>query len=519
MVTVTGTGMPARFVRHNIAWRAVLLAIVTTNTSFPVFAATWTITPSITVNETATDNVGLSDSNQQSELITDISPGIRVDALGGRSKLHFDYQLHNLLYAQDASRNRTQNSLNALGTLEAVDNWLFIDASGFISQQNISAFGSTTSTAVNTNTNSNTTETSTYSISPYIQGSFGTIADYQLRYRATDTSTRSGQAFDSQTRQWTGNLKGQTGLTNLGWSLDANSQTATFNNGRSNNDDRLRGTLIYQFDPQFRVSLLGGRESNDYLSASKKSYTTKGAGFEWAPTERTLISANREERFFGTSNTFSVSHRTALTAWSFKQSKDASVQNNQQTGVGTSYDQWLQLYMSALGCDPSKSDYVPCVNQANTSALAQTNALGAGGFLTSGVTLQQRREFSVALLGARNAVTFAASQSQSESLSGGLILVGNDLSSAHQVKQRVESINWSHKLTEISSLTGVFSHIRSNSSGGTDNIHTTQQSASLNFTTQLGPKTNAGIGARRVVVNGETSYTENALTGVLTHQF
>jgi len=514
MATVTDTGMPARFARHNIAWRVVLLAIVTTNTCFPVFAATWTITPSITVNETATDNVGLSESNQQSELITDISPGIRVDALGGRSKLHFDYQLHNLLYAQDASRNRTQNSLNALGTLEAVDNWLFIDASGFISQQNISAFGSTTSTAVNTNTNSNTTETSTYSISPYIQGSFGTVADYQLRYRATDTSTRSGQAFDSQTRQWTGNLKGQTGLTNLGWSLDANSQTATFNNGRSNNDDRLRGTLIYQFDPQFRVSLLGGRESNDYLSANKKSYTTKGAGFEWAPTERTLISANREERFFGTSNTFSVSHRTALTAWSFKQSKDASVQNNQQTGVGTLYEQF------ASQCDliANEQAKISCFALAR----AQADAIGPGGFLTAGVTLQQRRELSVALLGARNTVTFAASQSHSESLSQGAgtgFLIGTNFTNANAIQQRVESINWSHKLTEISSLTGVFSHIRSNSSGGTDNIHTTQQSASLNFTTQLGPKTNAGIGARRVVVNGETSYTENALTGVLTHQF
>ena len=501
MVTVTDTGTPIKFVRCRPDPRVVLLGIMLWGIGSPVFAESWTITPTISVNETATDNVALTESGQQSELITDISPGIRVDALGGRSKLHFDYQLHNLLYAQDASRNRTQNSLNALGTLEAVDNWLFIDASGFISQQNISAFGSTTSTAVNTNTNSNTTETSTYSISPYIQGSFGTVADYQLRYRATDTSTRSGQAFDSQTTQWTGNLKGQTGLTNLGWSLDANSQTATFNNGQSNNDDRLQGTLIYQFDPQFRVLLFGGRESNDYLSTNKKSYITKGAGLEWAPTERTLVSAKREDRFFGTSNTFSVSHRTALTVWEFKQSKDASVLNNQQAGQGTLYDQLLSICNQDTKCADS---------------LLSSNP---GGFLTSGVTLQQRREFSVALLGARNTVTFAASQSQSESLSGGLILVGTDLSSAHQVKQRVESINWSHQLTEISSLTGVFSHIRSNSSGGTDNIHTTQQSASLNFMTQLGPKTNAGMGVRRVVVDGATSYTENALTGVLTHQF
>ena len=138
-------------------------------------------------------------TTNKSDLISDINPGIRIEGSGGRSKLRFDYQLHNLIYAQDSSRNNTQNALNAFGTLEALENWFFIAASGVISQQSISAFGGATSTTVNTNANNNTTETSTYRISPYFRGSFGSLADYQLRYNLSSTSSKSNSGFDSDT--------------------------------------------------------------------------------------------------------------------------------------------------------------------------------------------------------------------------------------------------------------------------------------------------------------------------------
>ena len=75
-----------------------------------------------------------------------------------------------------------------------------------------------------------------------------------------------------------------------------------------------------------------------------------------------------------------------------------------------------------------------------------------------------------------------------------------------------------HKLTAMSSLVGSYALMNSKGSG-TSSLQTDQQMFNLNFTTQLGPKTNAGIGARRVVVDGSTNYTENAVTGTLSHQF
>lgn len=515
MVTDMATEQHSGRAAAGLILRSAIVACV----AFPAFAGDWKITPTIAVNETATDNVALTSTQKKGDLITDVNPGIRIEGTGGRSKLRFDYQLHNLFHAQDSSRDRTQNTLNAFGTLEALENWFFIDASGMISQQSISAFGGTTSTAVNTNVGTNTTESSTYRLSPYFRGSFGSFADYQLRYNLTNTSTKSNTAFNSDSNELVATLKGTTALTSLGWSLDASSQKIKFGNGRSNEADRLRGVLTYQIDPQFRVSLIGGREANDYLTLTKEGHTTKGVGLDWSPTERTQISASREDRFFGNSNSFSFAHRTAGTAWKYNESKDASVQPNQQQSVsmGTFFDQFYQLL-----CLPRPvAQQATCASQL--ASIPGINNVVPAGFLTSGVSLQRRREMSFALLGVRNTVTFAATQSESQNLSRGtgtgIFSTVGDFSLAQNIRQRGASVNWSHNLTALSSLVGGFSRTNSIGSGGVTSLETTQKMMTLNFTTQLGPQTNAGLGARRVQVDGSTNYTENALTGVVSHQF
>lgn len=489
--------------------------------AFPVSAGEWKITPSIAVNETATDNVALSSTNKQNDLITDINPGIHIEGSGGRSKLRFNYQMHNLVYSKESSRNQTQHSLNTLGTLEALENWLFVEASGMISQQSISAFNGATPTTVNANVNANSTETSTYRLSPYIRGVLGGLVDYQLRYNLSTTSTKTGESFDSDTKELAATLKGATGLTNLGWSLDASSMTIDYSNLRSNEADRLRGVLTYQFDPQFRVSLIGGREANNYASLDKKSHSIKGAGFEWSPTERTLLALSQEDRFFGPSRTTSFTHRTSGTAWKYSRSKDTTVLGNQQqsVGLGTNFDLFFDLFASAIPDPVARAAFVNAL--LLSSGISPTAQL-QGGFLSSGVTLQQRQELSFALLGTRNTVTFAATRTESESLSLGSgtgLLAGSAFSDANNIRQTGASVNWSHKLTPFSSLIGSFSRLNSTGTGGSSNLETNQKMININFLTQLGPKTNAGLGARRVVVDGSANYTENALTGLLSHQF
>ena len=99
------------------------------------------IVPRVSVVETFTNNALLDNANKRSDLITQVGPGIRISSNGGRIRGSIDYSLTELLYANNTSGRQSQNNLNASGTAEVVDNWAFVDFSGNIGQQSISAFG------------------------------------------------------------------------------------------------------------------------------------------------------------------------------------------------------------------------------------------------------------------------------------------------------------------------------------------------------------------------------------------
>ena len=506
----------AMAVRLDLSWLIpISLGLAVTSVS----AGEWTITPTISVHETVTDNVDQVDKHKSSDLITNISPGIGITGTGDRVKLRFNYQMHNLYYAKDSSRNNIQNSLNALGTLEALENWFFVEGSASIYQQNLSAFRGSTYSNVDTNNSNNTTETSTYRISPYFRGTFGLSTDYLLRYNLSKTTADESSAYGTESREIIARLNGITRLSQFSWALDASKQESTFDKGRDSDADLVRGTLTYHYSPQFRALLIAGRESNNYSSLDKESHTITGAGFEWAPTERTFLSATREDRFFGDSNNITFTHRTAGTVWRYRETKDASTSTDQASGVvGTYYSLFDSMYSSAIPDAAARAAYVNALLLSNgISPTAQLQ----GGFLTTGVTLQHRRELSFALVGVRNTVTFAATRSESEDFSEGLgsgWFAGTDFANVNKIKQTGASVNWSHKLSGLSSLTGSISRLESQGRGGAS-LDTDETLFSVNFVTQLGPKTHAGFGARRSEVDGSTNYTENALTGTISHRF
>ena len=149
---------------------ATSLAQITQDNATSTQGRAWSVKPRISLTETFTDNANInrSASNTQNELITELAPGIRIEARTERLNAYLDYSLRGQFYARESDNNRSQNSLNTFGTLEAVENWLFLDFSGVIAQQTISALG--TQSTSNTAINNNSTETATYRLSPYIRG-------------------------------------------------------------------------------------------------------------------------------------------------------------------------------------------------------------------------------------------------------------------------------------------------------------------------------------------------------------
>ena len=508
------TDHPRKHLLPACAWRAGFLAL---SAAFPAYAENWHVTPTLAVSATLSDNVFLAaGGNRTSDLVTSLTPGISIDGAGARGKLRLSYGLTQNLYARESSANNHQNALNAVGKLEAIEDWLFIDAMGNISQQYLTPLGAV-SPSSNVNVNANQTETSTYSLSPYIRGHIFSSMDYMLRYKAGISRSKSGQG-DMDTREWQGKLSGNTRWGPLDWAIDASNSTTDYTRGRNLEATRYALTLIYRLNPQWQIWLSNGRESNNYVSQQQESNTTGAYGFVWTPDPRTKLAASKTRRFFGDGYSVELSHRMPRSLWTYSATRDVSFQPSSatSTSVGSNYD---AVYSLVAAINPGMA---PDAIRAQVIQFLQSRGLPVdgsvvNGYLTNTANLQKRQQFSVALLGARNTVTLTANQTEQEPLGLASGTTGSAVRS-DGTRQRGLGISWGHQLTGLSALSLLLNQQQS-TTFTTGSPETKTQAAYLFLTTRISPKTSASVGLRRVVGSGVGGYTESALSGGLSHSF
>ncbi len=475
----------------------------------------WKITPSISVSETFTDNADVSGLNKRSDQITEITPGISISGESSRLKGRLDYQLHELIHAQDSQSNETQQSLNANGTLEAVEKWLFIEANGVITQQSISAFG--TQSASNSSVNANRTETSVFQVSPYTRGKFGSFADYELRYRRGISRSKSDLVGDLNSDDWSASLKGPFAGSNLSWLIESSWQNSEYTAQRATESGRLRGLLSYQPDMQWKLTLIGGSETNNYLSMDKERKTTTGYGFEWAPSERTKLAMTKESRFFGEGHNLSFTHRMPMTAISYTDNRDVTALPNQMglASLGNIYDLLDGYWLTTVPDPVARAQRVSSQLQAWGIS---PNAQAIIPFLSSQVSVERLQMLSLVTYGVRNVITLALTQSQRQSLGATIGLV-DDFSTTATVKQRGYTASWAYRLSAHSSLNLTLSQQNAISATQSD-IDTRQRNLNLGLTTRFGKKTTGSLTLRRAVFDSVTNpYTENALVAAVSFQF
>ena len=498
---------------------------------------TVSIVPRISVSETYTTNALLSNANQRSDLITQISPGIRISSNGGRIRGSLDYALTQQLYANNSSRHRSQNALTAAGTVEAIDNWAFVDFSGSIGQQAISAFGAPAGDG--SAVNSNSTETAVFRLSPYVRGRFGSAAEYEARYSLSTSRSGAVARSDVNSSDLALRLNGTGGRQGLGWSLTGDHQTIDYSAGRSTSSRRLNGYLSYPINDKWGVYVKAGTESSDFLVANNQNqnFTAVGVNFtpndeaqfsidrdsrgstglvlKWAPSRRTSVSVTRERRLFGDTQTIALAYRTANTAWTFSQSKGAVTNTGLSVGAPTQslYDTLLAQF-SAGETDPVRREQFGAFLIANGIRPANT---AIGGFLTSALSLQNHQQLSFALFGARNTISVIATRSSNTRLDTASVSV-DDLSRSGVVRQNGVVVNLSHRFTPASVLNLAASS--QNASGSAGQAGTSTKSVNVNLSTRLTKDTTASIGARRVIFDSSTApYNETAVVGNVNVQF
>ena len=106
--------------------------------------AQWKVTPSLTLGQTYTDNVGLqSDANKRSDWVTEATPGIAV--YGQNSRVQLSARAGTSFYkysdGQPTGTRSNNSQYDASGRVKVIDEFMYVDASARSSTQAISAFG------------------------------------------------------------------------------------------------------------------------------------------------------------------------------------------------------------------------------------------------------------------------------------------------------------------------------------------------------------------------------------------
>ena len=499
------------------------LAVASVFIGTPAYAAKWTLEPSIRVQETFTNNVGLDESGEEEwDLITEVEPGVFIRGEGDRLNMSLDYRALGLLYLDDMDRNRVDHRFNGKGTYEAVEDFFFVDAGATATQQFESPFG-----AIPVDSTSDTDNRYTaysYYVAPYLRGRLFGDSTYLLRH--SSIWTNSGQSSvldDAYTKQWTGRFN--TPIRTFGLALTYDRSDTEYDKGVQELSSEIARAIGYwRLDPQFILNARAGYEKVESVF-SDRSENIYGGGFQWFPTPRTSLEAFAEQRVFGTGYSVDFAHRRPLATFRARATRDLTTYNQnlftlQESAVP------IDLYMNVPQFVSQWPD--PIVREAAIQGLIQSGQLPETllvgvPFYSQQIQIVERQDASIALTGARNTVVFSVYRSENENFSDDDDeAVQLDALFGRHIEQRGAQVSWTHKLTgrTRTNVSLYRTHVKEIEPFNRESTADTLR-ASIN--TALGPKTNAYVGARYVIFDGDEGafqdYREAAVFAGFTHRF
>ena len=448
------------------------------------------------------------------EAVTQITPTLRWSSYSGRVRGSVNYSAGLRQYVGDndarTDKNTVDHSLAANVRAELVERAAFVDISGSIGQQAISALD-TSASASYFQPNGNRSEVYNVSVSPYVVGSLAGLASYELRY-ALSASDGTDQSFSRRTNDSLSlNLRGQS-LGVFGWGAQLNAGKSDFGDRGENRTDRANLDVSIRPDVDWRFVINGGQERTNVGTLASTTYANWGASGSWTPSPRTRVDFGTERRYFGDGHRLAFEYRTPRTVWRYSDIRDVN-SGNQLGGVGQPVtlfqlffaqfasfqpdpvlrEQFVLQYLASIGRDPNEVLFTDVVNR--------------------GVSVQRRRDLSAGWIGVRTTVTVQAFANDNRLLSGpntGSSVGGSD-------QQEGVNVSASYRLTPQTALSAGLTGSRSRVAGG---LGTTQKTASLGLSSQLGQRTTAAMSGRYLVVNGGADpYREATVTASISLRF
>jgi len=295
--------------RHPVALGAALLCLQ----PLAVPAGEWDFTPRLSIGETYTDNVRLAEDGERGDFITTITPGISVRGESPRLSTSIDYNLQQLLYAHETRFDSTNHQLQGLASATLVEDWLYFDTQSQVSQQNIDNRGRITNN--NRGPDGNRRDVVSYEFTPRLEHTFGSWFNLSSSY-THQTLDQSGGATgfvggnSSVEEAWQVSVGSGRRFARFPVRLTTLHRQVDFDDGRSFELKSYSGEGSYVLNRKLRMTATGGYDKNTFPTArGNNSGPFWTVGGTWTPSERTTLSGNWGNRFFGDTFNVSGNHR------------------------------------------------------------------------------------------------------------------------------------------------------------------------------------------------------------------
>jgi uncharacterized protein (PEP-CTERM system associated) len=153
----------------------------------------WSFSPSIGLQELATDNVLDTPNGRRADLITEITPGILVNGNTPRLQATLNYAPTVQLYAFTAHQNNIDQEFDGQAVATVIPDLFYVRAQGFSTQQAIS--GGVSPNGQTIVSAQNRADVTSFAVTPYLQRKFTDIGTGQIGYSYQFTSQSGNTAF------------------------------------------------------------------------------------------------------------------------------------------------------------------------------------------------------------------------------------------------------------------------------------------------------------------------------------
>jgi hypothetical protein len=253
--------------------------------------------PSITVQETYTDNADLTSSNRSADYVTRGMLSLDADVNTGRTTatLHGDFAYDR--YARQVALSGWSLSANGTGNYSVVPQRLDILVRGTVTDGFVSTFNTSVTDRSGV---ANRIQLATYDIGPRLNMDLGDVGDLaaalrfaQVFYSAADASTVSALPNDDNILQLIGRL--DTGTRYAGYQSLTTVEADGDNQGyRSANGIE---SLYFSVTPDIRVFGRAGYETVFQPGITRINSEILSAGFEITPNERSRFTVEGGRRY------------------------------------------------------------------------------------------------------------------------------------------------------------------------------------------------------------------------------